>query len=135
MSEVPLRSHLQGKPQSVLRLYRKFASLVEECGPVTYRVTKTAITFKGTKRMFAGAKLTDSSLDGFLDLSRAVSDSRIRSTARHASRVFVNHFRITEDSQMDKEFMSWIQEAYRVGSGQVPTLDSKTKTEENPTTS
>src|SRR2546430_13886230 len=65
-----VEDHLRGKPVSVVRLYEKFVRLVEACGPVVYTVSKTAITFKGMRRGFAGAKPTNRSLDGYLDLQR-----------------------------------------------------------------
>ena len=77
----------------------------------------TAITFRGARRLFAGAKLTDHSLDGFLDLPRALEDPRILSAAPHTKRVFVNHFRVTTPEQLDDTFASWVKEAFDVGAG------------------
>jgi hypothetical protein len=58
--------HLAGKPEVVIDLYERFVQLIAACGPFTYGITKTAITFNGTHRGFAGAKPRKSSLDGFL---------------------------------------------------------------------
>ncbi len=116
-SGASVAEHLRKRPACVVGLYKRFAALIERQGPVTYRVTKTSITFKGTRRLFAGAKLTDYSLDGFLDLPRALEDPRIRSASPHTTRVFVNHFRVTKPEQMDETFASWVKEAYDVGAG------------------
>src|SRR5256712_2305840 len=112
-----VEDHLRGKPVSVVRLYEKFVRLVEACGPVVYAVSKTAITFKGMRRGFAGAKPTDRSLDGYLDLQRRVSDPRIRRADPYTKRLFVHHFRVTTSDELDEEFARWVRESYEVGQG------------------
>ena len=47
--------HLQDRPGQVVDLYRRFIALVEECGPFGYRVNKSAVNLKGSRRVFAGA--------------------------------------------------------------------------------
>jgi len=80
-------------------------------------VSKTAISFKGSRRGFAGAKPTNRSLDGYLDLERRVSDPRIRRADPYTKRLFVHHFRVTSSDQLDDEFARWVREAYDVGQG------------------
>lgn len=112
-----VEDHLTGKPDDVVALYQRFVALVGECGPFTYRVTKTAITLKGTRRGFAGAKPTQRSLDGYLDLQRQLQDPRILRASPYTARLFVHQFRITIIDQLDGDFQSWIREAYEVGAG------------------
>jgi len=112
-----VRDHLQGKPASVVELYNRFVRLVEACGPVVLSVSKTAITFKGSRRGFAGAKPTNRSLDGYLDLQRRVSDPRIRRADPYTKRLFVHHFRVTTSDELDEEFARWVRESYEVGQG------------------
>jgi hypothetical protein len=109
--------HLDRKPEAVVELYRRFIALVEACGPFTYSVTKTAITLKGERRGFAGAKPTARSLDGYLDLQRQVDDERILRSSPYTKPLFVHQFRIVEPRQLDSEFAGWIGEAYAVGAG------------------
>ena len=109
--------HLAGKPGFVIDLYERFVESIAACGPFTYRITKTAITFKGTCRGFAGAKPRKSSLDGFLDLQRAVKDKRFLRVSPYTKRLFVHQFRITSIEEIDKSFTGWIEEAYLVGEG------------------
>ena len=113
-----VEDHLRGKPVSVVRLYEKFVRLVEACGPVVYTVSKTAITFKGIRRGFAGAKPTNRSLDGYLDLQRRVKDSRILRAEPYTKTLFVHHFRVTDPEQLDDQFAGWVREACEVGRGQ-----------------
>jgi hypothetical protein len=109
--------HLAGKPDEIVALYRRFVALVTECGPFSYSVTKTAITMKGSRRGFAGAKPTKRSLDGYLDLQRQLHDPRILRASPYTKRLFVHQFRVTGLEQLDREFQGWIREAYDVGAG------------------
>lgn len=117
MTDWTVADHLAGRPAEIVALYRRFIALVDECGPVAYRVTKTAITLKGSRRGFAGAKPKDRSLDGYLDLQRVVVDQRIMRSSPYTKRLFVHQFRVTALDQLDAEFARWISEAYAVGSG------------------
>jgi hypothetical protein len=54
MAEWTVDDHLRDKPHASVALYHAFVRLVEACGPVTCSVAKTTITFKGSRRGFAG---------------------------------------------------------------------------------
>jgi Domain of unknown function (DUF5655) len=116
-TEWTVARHLAGKSQEIVALYRRFIRLVEDCGPFSYSVSKTAITLKGTRRGFAGAKPKDRWLDGYLDLQRPVADPRIRRRSPYTKRLFVHQFRVTRLEQLDREFAQWVSEAYDVGAG------------------
>jgi hypothetical protein len=117
LSEWTVEDHLRDKPPAVVALYRRFVELVQACGPFDYAVSKTAITFKGSRRGFAGAKPKAHSLDGYLDLQRHVEDPRIRRAAPYTKRLVVHQFRINAPEQLDGEFAGWVREAYQVGQG------------------
>jgi hypothetical protein len=85
-TEWTVDDHLDGKPPEVIELYQKLVGLVEACGPFEYSVSKTAITFKGSRRGFAGAKPGKTGLGGYLDLQRVVEDPRIRGGVRRRAR-------------------------------------------------
>jgi Domain of unknown function (DUF5655) len=116
-SDWTVEDHLRGKPAAVVRLYERFVELIQACGPFNYAVSKTAITFKGSRRGFAGAKPKTGSLDGYLDLQRRVEDPRIRSAGAYTKRLFVHQFRVSTPEQLDDEFAGWVREAYAVGQG------------------
>jgi hypothetical protein len=86
--------HLRGKPPGSVELYHRFVEVVDACGQFTYSVAKTTITFKGSKRGFAGARPTVRGLAGYLDLQRVVDDPRILSAAPYTKRLYVHQFRI-----------------------------------------
>ena len=117
-AEWNVERHLLGKPPEVVALYHHFTRLVSACGPFTYSVSKSAITCKGTRRGFAGARLRHHALGGYLDLQRRVEDPRIIRSSPYTSRLYVHQFRIETASQLDDEFAGWIHEAYQVGGGQ-----------------
>jgi hypothetical protein len=112
-----VEDHLRDKPAEVVALYQRFVELVQACGPFEYAVSKTAITFKGERRGFAGAKPKTRGLDGYLDLQRRVEDPRIRRASPYTRRLFVHQFRISSPEQLDEEFAGWVREAYQVGQG------------------
>ncbi len=115
--EWSVQRHLQDKPVQIVALYHRFIELAEACGPFTYAVAKTAVSLKGTRRGFAGAVLTKSSLDGHFDLQRQVSDARIRRSSPYTRRLFVHQFRVRSLDELDDQFGRWIAEAYAVGQG------------------
>jgi hypothetical protein len=115
--EWTVAAHLRGCDPSVVRLYDRFVELVEACGGFEVTVAKTAISFKGARRGFAGAKPKQRWLDGYFDLQRPLSDPRIRSASPYTKRLFVHQFRVDALDQLDEEFAGWIREAYDVGQG------------------
>ncbi|MGD0062944.1 MAG: DUF5655 domain-containing protein [Streptosporangiaceae bacterium] len=112
-----VEDHLRGQPASAVELYRRFAGLVEACGPFTYAVSRSSITFKGSRRGFAGARPTRTGLTGYLDLQRTVHDHRITSASPFTKRLVVHQVRITRPEELDEDFAGWVREAYAVGQG------------------
>jgi hypothetical protein len=106
-----VQDHLRDKPPGCVALYQRFVELVGACGPFTYAVAKTTITFKGGRRGFAGARPTMYGLAGYLDLQRTLEDPRILSAAPYTKRLFVHHFRVSSRDQLDDEFAGWVREA------------------------
>jgi hypothetical protein len=109
--------HLAGQPAGSVELYRGFVRAVERCGPFSYAVSKTTITFKGSRRGFAGARPTRSGLAGYLDLQRVVEDRRITSVSPYTRRLFVHQIKLAALDDLDEQFQGWVREAYAVGQG------------------
>jgi hypothetical protein len=112
-----VEDHLEGKPAESVALYHRFVELVDACGPVTVSVAKTAVTFKGTRRGFAGARPTSTGLTGYLDLQRVVEDRRFTRATPYTNRLFTHRFRIAAPEDLDDDFAGWVREAYAVGGG------------------
>jgi Domain of unknown function (DUF5655) len=115
--EWTVAAHLRDCDPAVIRLYERFVELVQACGEFEVAVSKTAISFKGRRRGFAGAKPKKRRLDGYLDLQRQLTDPRIRSASPYTKRLFVHQFRVETLDQLDEDFTGLIREAYDVGKG------------------
>ena len=112
-----VEDHLAGQPASSVELYGRLVSMVEDCGPLSYSVTKTVITFKGSRRGFAGARPTRRGVSVYLDLQRVIEDRRVISVAPYTRRLFVHQIRLTDMDDLDGQFRGWVGEAYAVGQG------------------
>jgi hypothetical protein len=112
-----VEDHLRDKPPVSVALYLRFVQLVAACGPFTYAVAKTSITFKGSRRGFAGARPTERGLTAYLDLTRQVTDPRIISSSPYTKRLFTHQVRLTRLEELDDDFAALIREAYAVGAG------------------
>jgi hypothetical protein len=97
-------------------LYKRFVELVRECGPFEYAPVRSQIGFR-VNRIFAGVKLSEDSLDGYLDVDRAVRNPRFHHVAPYQRNLFVHHFRIREVTELDAQFAGWVQESHAVGEG------------------
>ena len=115
--EWTVERHLFGKPPEIVALYHRFIELATSCGPFTYSVAKSAITLKGARRGFAGARPGNRALSGYLDLQRRVDDPRITRSSPYTGRLYVHQFRIRTPGELDDEFAGWIHQAYQVGNG------------------
>ena len=111
-----VEQHLAGKPAEVVALYERFVDLVRRCGPFELAPTRRQIGFQAN-RIFAGVRLTDRRLEGYLDLARRVDSPRFRDVAPYTKKLFVHHFRIDDVAERDEEFAGWVGESYAVGSG------------------
>jgi hypothetical protein len=109
--------HLDGANPTVLELYERLVELVDRCGPFTYSVSKTAITFKGKRRGFAGTRPRQKYLGGYFDVTRQIDDPRIVRVTPYTKRLFVHQWRVDRIDQLDDEFAIWIVDAYAVGHG------------------
>jgi hypothetical protein len=116
-AEWTVERHLSGRPPEIVALYHRFIELAGACGPFTYSVAKSAITLKGARRGFAGARPGNRALSGYLDLQRRVDDPRITRSSPYTGRLYVHQFRVRAPSELDDEFAGWIHEAYQVGNG------------------
>jgi Domain of unknown function (DUF5655) len=116
-AEWTVERHLSGRPPEIVALYHRFIELAHACGPFTYSVAKSAITLKGARRGFAGARPGNRALSGYLDLQRRVDDPRITRSSPYTGRLYVHQFRISALSELDDAFAGWIHEAYQVGNG------------------
>ena len=109
-----LPEHLAGKSPDVIALYRRFASMVRTCGPVTVVPEKTRIAFQ-VRMSFAAVMLKEHWLDGHVVLARRLEDPRFRAIQTISPGNHVHQFRIETPDQLDDRVSEWLLEAYAVG--------------------
>lgn len=111
------RHMLAGNEQTVA-IYRKIEEVVHSLGEISVSVSKTAITFKGPRRGFAGARPNRDGVVGYFDLMRQLpADPRIRRVSPYGRNLFVHGYRLRDEFELDATFVDWLTEAYQVGSG------------------
>jgi hypothetical protein len=109
-----VEEHLKGKSPRVVSLYKRFAELVEECGPVALAPSKSRIGFQ-VRMIFAAVSLNQRSLSCHVVLSRRLKNSRFISILSLSPRNHVHRFRIQSVDELDHEVIAWLKEAYLVG--------------------
>ena len=112
-----VEDHLRGKAAHVRDLYQAFERLIADCGPYEVTVAKTAISFKGEVRGFAGATPRANSLSGFLDLMEQHDEPPFTRVVPYTAKLWVHRFVVESIDQLDDRFAARVQDAYRVGAG------------------
>jgi hypothetical protein len=112
-----VEDHFRDKPEHIRSLYEVFERAIAACGPYQTSVTKTAISFKGSVRGFAGATPRAKSLTGFLDLQEQVHGPPFTRVTPYTSRLWVHRFVIKKADELDDRFVALVQAAYEVGQG------------------
>ena len=112
-----VEDHLRDKPEKVRTLFERFERLVRDCGDYEQGVTKTAITFKGPVRGFAGVTPRRNDLTGFLDLMEEVHEPPFTRVSPYTRRLWVHRFVVNDSAQLDRAFAARVAEAYSVGKG------------------
>ncbi len=112
-----VEDHLRDKPDAIRALFESFEKLIRACGPYERRVTKTAITYKGPVRGFAGVTPRRRQLTGFLDLTEQVREPPFTRVTPYTKRLWVHRFVVSDLDQFDARFAVRVAEAYAVGQG------------------
>jgi hypothetical protein len=114
---VSVEDHLRDQPETSVALWHAFVDLIRQCGEFSLSPSKSTVTFKGSRRGFAGARPDRRGIVGYLDLQRQIRDPRITNVSAYTARLYVHQFRITAPEQLDDTFSGWVAEAYAVGNG------------------
>jgi hypothetical protein len=112
-----VEDHLRDRAAHVRDLYHAFERLIAGCGPYELAVAKTAITFKGVARGFAGVTPRSKSLSGFLDLMVRHDEPPFTRVTPYTAKLWVHRFVVETIDQLDDRFAARVQDAYRVGAG------------------
>ncbi len=110
--------HLRAGSDNTVALFEKIRALINSFGPGSVSVSKTTVTFKGTRRGFAGARPNKRAVVGYLDLMRQLPpDPRITRAAPYGKNLYVHHYVLRDETELDGQFSSWLLDAYAVGCG------------------
>lgn len=114
-----VEDHLRGAAAEHVALYRAVEGLILGHGGVTVAVSKTTITFKGSRRGFAGARPTARGVQGYLDLMRPLPlERRITRVTPYTKCLFVHQYVVRTPEDIDATFAEWVNEAFQVGEGE-----------------
>lgn len=114
-----VEQHLADADERSLQLFERFVGIVGSAGSFEYAPTARQVGIRGSRRIFAGLRLTEHGLEGYLDLPRRVNSPRFRHVAPYTKKLSVHHFVLEDEGELDEEFSDWIREAYAVGEGLV----------------
>jgi len=109
--------YLEARPESSRDLFWRFVALARACGPVIFELQKGPIVLRGTRRIFAGVKVTADGLHGHINLARELSDRRILKAEAFTKRLYFHCYPVTALDDLDEEFAHWLCEARDVGDG------------------
>jgi len=98
----------------VIKLFRKFARMVRNCGPVRIIPQKSRVVFQVRVR-FAGCYPRKSYLLCGMALPRKLKSPRIARINEYAPHFLGHQFRIYSADELDAEVQAWLRESYEVG--------------------
>ena len=94
--------------------YDAIVEALKSIGPVTVLPEKTRIALQ-VQMSFAALMPRKRWLDGHLVLARRIGSPRFRRIETFSPRNILHGFRLESPDEVDPEFISWLEEAYRVG--------------------
>src|SRR5262249_33755882 len=97
-----------------IALFREFAKLVRRCGRVRIIPEKTRIAFQ-VRMSFVAVSLRRDRIVGHVVLARHLQHPRFTKIERFSPRNHVHSFCFYSLTELDREVLAWLREAYRVG--------------------
>ena len=107
---------LKGKPKPGVRLFRSFLRAYREVSPYELHPVKSRVALLTQMRFASINKLGEDFLDGhFVLVENLPDDSVIYKIDNLNDRHFVHHFRIRNESDINRRFRKYMKLAYDVG--------------------
>ena len=128
-----VRQYLTRRPTGAVKLYRRFAQLVRELGPVIIVPSKSDVLFQTRLTFAAVDRLTDAGLHGHVVLRRRLDHERFTKIEEVSALELVHHFVMRSVDELDDEVRAWLSEAYTAASdnaGAAPSPLAKPEAEE-----
>ena len=109
-----LAGHFERVSPSVRVTFDRILAVVSGFGPVEVLPERTRIALH-VRMSFAAFMPRRDWLNGHLVLARRIDSPRFVRIERFSPRNVLHAFRLTSPDEVDAEFTSWLEEAYRVG--------------------
>ena len=109
-----LKNLFSGSDPNVIKLFRKFAKMVQACGPAKVLVEQTRVLFRDRAR-FAGALPRKSYLHCVVALPGRLDHPRFINIENYGEHFLSHHFRVESEADLNDEVQEWLHLAYRVG--------------------
>ncbi len=109
-----LEALFEGKATGARKLYERFVTLVERCGPSTVIPQRSRIAFQVRMR-FAALTPQKTCLKGHLVLAERRESPCFEKIESLSPRSHVHVFRLSSEADFTPEFERLVREAYRVG--------------------
>jgi hypothetical protein len=109
-----LKALFANSDPKVLKLFRKFARMVQACGPGKMIVEQTRVVFQDRAR-YAGAFPRKWQLNCVVALPRRLEHPRFTLIENYGEHFKSHHFKVESEADLNDEVQEWLHEAYRVG--------------------
>lgn len=87
--------YLNGRPEASVAMFGRFIDLARAAGPVIFELQNGLVVLRGTRRIFASVGVVDAGLAEHINLTRHVTDRRIRKTEEFTRSLVFNAYRLT----------------------------------------
>ncbi|MFN8333944.1 MAG: DUF5655 domain-containing protein [Cyclobacteriaceae bacterium] len=105
--------HLQGKDEIVRKIYRKLIDKLSKFGQLKIEPKKTSVHLRN-RLGFAGVYTRRSYLNLEVHLNYELKTPRISKIERASANRYHLTIKLTKDSEVDKELLGWLREAYNL---------------------
>lgn len=103
--------HLQGKDEIVRKIYQKLVEKLSKFGALKIEPKKTSIHLLN-RFGFAGVYTRQSYLNLEVHLNYELKTPRVSKAERASANRYHHTIKLTKDSEVDKELLGWLREAY-----------------------
>lgn len=107
-----VEAFLDGKSDAARALFRRFAALVERCGPTSLAPAKTRVAFVAQVRFASVNRVGLDYIDIHFVLPGAIVSPRFLKV-EHLGKLYVHHLRLRVPSDFDRELATWLRRSYR----------------------
>lgn len=105
--------HLRGKEKIVTDIYEKLIAELYKLGQLKIEPKKTSIHL-GNRFGFAGVYTRKDYINLEVHLNYKLSSSRVAKVEQASANRFHHTIKLTKPSDVDKELMTWLKEAYEL---------------------